>query len=80
MASDLSISGVNETETLFNLSCPAGSVVDVTLSVRAPDNEAAVTGESGTAAAATAGRVYWNYLDGFAAKTLAPQGGVRTLP
>jgi hypothetical protein len=75
-----SISGQNETEVLLVLTIPAGSIIDLDLSIRLADNEAAVLAESGTAAAATAGEVYWNYLDGFASKKLMPAGGVTVLP
>lgn len=75
-----SISGSNESEVLFIITAPAGSIIDVDLSVRFADDEAAVVGESGTSVASTVGHVYWNYLDGFASKTLAPVGGVTVLP
>jgi len=75
-----SISGSNETETLMLISGPAGTIVDLDCSVRFADDEAAVSGEAGTGAGATVGTVYWNYLDGFASKVLAPVGGVRVLP
>lgn len=75
-----SISGSNETENLFTISCPMYTTIDIACSVRLADNEAAVAAESGTAAGATVGRVYWNYLDGFASKQCAPRGGVTILP
>jgi len=75
-----SISGNNESEVLCNLVGPAGTIVDVDCSVRFADNEAAVAGEAGTGAAATVGKVYFNFLDGFASKLLAPTGGVSNLP
>jgi len=75
-----SMSGSSESEVLMNLSGPIGTVVDVDCSVRFVDDEGVVAGEAGTAAGAIAGTVYWNYLDGFASKTLAPVGGVRILP
>lgn len=75
-----SISGSNESEQLFKLSGPAGTIIDVDCSVRFVDDEAQVSGENGTGAGALAGTVYWNYLDGFASKKLAPVGGVTILP
>ncbi len=75
-----SISGNNEAENLIKLSGPIGTIIDVDCSVRFADDEAAVAGENGTGAAATVGKVYWNYLDGFASKMLAPVGGVTILP
>lgn len=75
-----SISGVNDSETLFNVTGPTGTVIDVHLSVRFADNEVSAPAENGTAAAASVGRVYWNYLDGFSSKKLAPEGGVTVLP
>jgi len=75
-----SISGTSETDVLCKLSGPTGTIVDVDLSLRFADDEAAVAGESGTAAGSIAGTVYWNYLDGFASKKLAPVGGVTVLP
>lgn len=75
-----SISGSNEGEDLFKLTGPTGTVIDLDLELRFADNEAAVAAENGTAAAASVGRVYWNYLDGFASGILAPDGGVTALP
>jgi len=75
-----SISGMGETDELMRLSGPAGTIIDIDVTLRLVDDEAAVAGESGTGAASTVGTVYWNYLDGFASKKLAPVGGVRTLP
>jgi len=75
-----SISGTNGSEVLFNYTGPAGSIVDVMLSFRLNDDEAAIFGEAGTAAGATIGVMYYNYLDGFASKKLAPVGGVNILP
>lgn len=75
-----SISGSGETDQLCLISCPQFSTIDVTCSIRFADDEAAVAAEPGTGAAATAGTVYWNYLDGFASKQFAPAGGVTILP
>jgi len=75
-----SVSGSNESEALIKLIVPVGSIIDVDLTVRLPENEAPVAGESGTALGATVGQVYWNYLDGFASKLLTPVGGVSVLP
>jgi len=72
--------GAAENEVLFKITGPVGTIIDVDLSLRFADDEAAVNAESGTGAAATVGRVYWNYLDGFASKMLAPVGGVTVLP
>lgn len=75
-----SISGNNETEVLFKVSGPVGTIIDVDCSIRFADDEAAVQGENGTALGSLAGTVYWNYLDGFASKKLIPTGGVTVLP
>lgn len=75
-----SISGSNESETLFEVTGPAGTIIDVHLSLRMPDDESGVAAESGTGAAASVGTVYWNYLDGFASALLKPEGGVKVLP
>ncbi len=75
-----SISGTDEGETLFKVSCPAGSVIDVTCTLRLIDDEAAVLGEAGTGGASTVGTIYFNYLDSFSSKALLPTGGVRVLP
>jgi len=75
-----SISGVNETETLFKITASAGSIIDVSMSLRYADDEAPVAAENGTGAGATVGHVYFNYLDGFASKLLVPTGGVTVLP
>ncbi len=75
-----SISGSNESEVLFVVGGGVGTVVDVLVTVRLADDEAAVAAENGTAAGATVGRVYFNYLDGFASKLFAPLGGVTILP
>lgn len=74
------LSGNNETETLARLSGSAGTVIDVEVSIRLSDDESAAAGENGTGAASAVGTVYWNYLDGFASKMLAPTGGVTVLP
>jgi hypothetical protein len=75
-----SISGTNESEVLFEISCLTGTTIDIDCTLRFADNEAAVAAEAGTALGAVAGTVYYNYLDGFAAKKLAPVGGVTVLP
>lgn len=76
-----SISGSNETEVLFKLSSVGGGIqVDIQTAVQFADDEGAVSAENGTAASATVGKVYWNYLDGFASKQLSPVGGVTVLP
>jgi len=75
-----SISGMNETEVLVNLAGANPTIIDIDCSVRFADDEAAVGGENGTGAASTIGKVYWNYLDGFTSKLLAPVGGVTILP
>ncbi len=72
--------GSNETDVLFNIAGPTGTIVDVHCSVRFADDEAPVVSEAGTGAAATIGHVYFNYLDGFASKKLIPDGGVTVLP
>jgi len=75
-----SISGSNESEVLVKITPAVGAIIDVDCSVRFADDEAPVVAQGGTAAAATVGQVYWNYLDGFASKTLIPVGGVSVLP
>lgn len=70
----------NENDTLFNIKGPTGTVVDIHCSIRFVDDEAATPSEAGTGAASTVGTVYFNYLDGFASKKLAPDGGVTVLP
>ncbi len=75
-----SISGSNESETLFKITCPTGSIIDVSLTCRLIDDESATAAENGTGAASTVGTIYWNYLDGFASKAFAPVGGVTVLP
>jgi hypothetical protein len=75
-----SISGSSETENICLLTFQAGTVIDVTASLRFADDEAPVAAEAGTAAAATIGHVYFNYLDGFASKLLIPVGGPTVLP
>lgn len=75
-----SISGTNESEVLFKISGPIGTVIDIQAAVRLADDEAAVAAENGTAVMSTVGKVYFNYLDGFASKLLTPAGGVSILP
>lgn len=75
-----SISGSNETEVLCKLTGQVGTIIDVHASIRMADNEAGVAAENGTAAGASVGHVYFNYLDGFASKILTPEGGVTALP
>lgn len=75
-----SISGVNESEVLFKIFTLVNSIVDITVSIRFADDEAAVSAENGTGAASTVGKVYFNYLDGFASKHYQASGGVTVLP
>lgn len=75
-----SISGSNESEVLFRLTVPIGSIIDITCAIRMADDEGAVAGENGTTAAATVGKVYFNYLDGFSTQVFKPEGGVSVLP
>jgi hypothetical protein len=75
------LSGTNETEVLFKLTGPVGTVVDVHCDVRYIDSQNATAAENGTGAASSVGKVYWNYLDGFAGtKGYTPTGGVAVLP
>lgn len=71
--------GGGATDTLCNITCPAGAIVDVDVTIRFIDSEGATASEAGTGGASTVGVVYYNYLDGFASKKLAPVG-VTLLP
>jgi len=75
-----STNGQDENEVLFSISCPQYAIVDVTIVFRMIDSEGAIAGESGTGAGSVAGRIYLNYLDGFASKILAPISNGLTLP
>jgi hypothetical protein len=73
-----SVTGSNETEQLFTITCSAFSVVDVVVKLRFVDDEAPAAGD--IPAAATIGKVYYNYLDGLSSTTFIPSGGVAILP
>lgn len=68
------------TEGMFNLSCALGSIIDVHCDIRLMDQGAQDAAENGTAAGATVGRMYYNYLSGFSSAVLIPEGGVLVLP
>ncbi len=72
-----SITGSGETDQLFIINIGTGSsnvIIDVVVDLRFVDNEAAIA-TSVNPAAATAGTLYYNYLDGFTSAKLAPIGG-----
>ncbi len=79
-ASWWSLSGTNESTELFAFTFSIGAIIDIDVSINFVESEGATAAENGTAAASTVGRVYYNYLDGFATKRLAPVGGVTVLP
>lgn len=68
-----SISGSDETDTLFAITCGAGSVVDVHLVAKLPDFEAGTLGDAPTGA--STGTLYFNYLDGISSAGITPIGG-----
>jgi len=67
-----SMSGQDETDPLFTISGTIGSTIDVAVSIRYVDNEAATAG--GIPASALVGQVYYDYLDGIASGNLVPVG------
>jgi hypothetical protein len=74
------ISGSQEADGLFIIGQPtaaAASTVDVSVDIRFVDNEAAVAGD--VPAGASAGEVYYNYLDGIGGN-FPPVGGCNVLP
>lgn len=70
---------MNEGETLFSLTLPADAIVDVTVSLKFIENEAAEPCTD-TPAGATPGTIYYDYLDGIASGKLTPVGPVNILP
>jgi hypothetical protein len=69
----------NAGEILFSVSCPAGSVIQVSLALRLMDDEAAPT--VFIIAGGTVGKTYYGYLDGPPLTgNLQPSGGVAIAP
>jgi hypothetical protein len=69
----------NSTETLFTVTCPAGSVIQLSLAVRLMDDEPQPTPVP--LVGATVGKTYYGYLDGLpSAGILPPSGGVAIAP
>jgi len=68
------ISGSNETDVLFKITCPSHSIVDVDVALKLVDDEAAIVGDYTTGL--MLGRVYFGYLDGKTSGLLSPGGGV----
>jgi len=68
------ISGSNETDVLFKITCPQSSIIDVDVALKLVDDEGAVAGDYLTGL--TLGKVYFGYLDGRTSGSLAPAGGV----
>jgi len=71
----------NAGEVLFSVTCPAGSVIQLSLAVRLMDDEAAPT--ILVIAGGTVGKTYYGYLDGaptVAGAQLQPSGGVAVVP
>jgi hypothetical protein len=75
-----SIFNQQEAEVLFQITGPAGMIIDVELTMRLQDDEGPMAGENGTGAASTVGVIYINYLDGFAAKQFLPLMANPVLP
>jgi hypothetical protein len=70
------LSGSDEADIAFNLTCPVGAVIDVDVTFKLVDHEPQqTTGEAYIGE--TIGVVYYNYLDGYATKMLLAAGGVR---
>lgn len=68
----------NSTEVLFTVTCPANSVIQMSVALRLMDDEPAPTAV--VPAGATVGKTYYNYLDGITSGILTPSGGVAVLP
>jgi hypothetical protein len=69
----------NIAEDLFSITCPANTVIQLSVALRLMDDEA--PGASYTVAGATVGKVYYGYLDGpVATGILPPSGGVAIAP
>jgi hypothetical protein len=74
-----SITGQDETEVLFKITCPSGAVVDIIIEARLYEaNDAVAGGDAPTGA--TPGVLYGNYLDGLTSGLLTPQNGNVPLP
>jgi len=73
------VAGGNGGETLFSVTCPTGSVIQLSLALRLMDDEAPPT--SFVVAGATVGKTYYGYLDGLPLTAqLQPSGGVSIVP
>jgi hypothetical protein len=74
-----SLSGAsNLAEILFSVTCPASSVIQLSLAVRLMDDEAAPTPL--VIVGGTVGKTYYGYLDGSVTGALPPSGGVAIAP
>jgi len=77
-----STSGSNETDGMFSISGPVGTVIDLHAEIHFIDSQNAdACNANGTAAASTIGTMYYHKLDsGGGASGLLASGGVTTLP
>lgn len=71
------MNGSLESDDLFSITWPIGTIVDVVVALRLVETEAVTFGD--VPAGATIGTFYGNYLDGIASGKLAPIG-LTTLP
>jgi hypothetical protein len=72
------LSNSDDNTALVNLILPADTIIDVHVSLRLVDDEAAVAGE--TISGGISGTMYYGYLDGLSSGKLAPVGSVNLLP
>jgi hypothetical protein len=77
-ASWAGLSNSDDNTALVSLILPADTIIDVHLSLKFVDDEAAVAGE--TISGGTSGTMYYGYLDGLSSGKLAPVGSVNLLP
>lgn len=65
-----SMSGSNESESLFSLTVESNTWIDITVEVRLVEQESPTAGD--VSSGATLGRIYGDYLDGIASGKLNP--------
>jgi hypothetical protein len=73
------IGATNSGETMFTVTCPSGSVLQLSVALRLMDDEAA--GNIITCAGASIGKVYYGFLDAPPLTgSFQPSGGVAVIP
>ena len=74
------LNGSNESVSIFRISAPAETILDLDVSLKFIDNEVATAGPASGGTTFTAGTFYYVPMDGNAARNWLPIGGVAILP